>query len=95
MLKRLFILTNLHLKECSRKVVFVPTGDNVVKMSLPVSVLRQDVTSDDIWMTSVVDRYKNRPKDGVFDDMCVATFASQYLHQKMCFPCTKNYGKFF
>ena len=27
------MLTNMHLKKCSRKVVFLPVGDNVVKMS--------------------------------------------------------------
>ncbi|XP_057683515.1 uncharacterized protein LOC130910330 [Corythoichthys intestinalis] len=74
---------NLHLKECSRKVVFVPTGDNVVKMSLPLSVLKQkalshDLTSENIWMMSLVDRYKNRPDNAVFTDMCLATFASEY-----------------
>ena len=76
-------LTNMHLKECSRKVVFVPTGDNIVKMSLPLSVLRQkasshDLSTEEMWMTSFVDRYKNRPDDGVFNDMCLATFASEY-----------------
>lgn len=76
-------VANLHLKECSRKVVFVPTGDNVVKMSLPLNVLRQKVTSnelsaEDMWMTSYVDRYKNRPNDSVFNDMCLATFVSEY-----------------
>ncbi len=76
-------LTNMHLKECSRKVVFVPTGSNIVKMSLPLSVLKQkasshDLRTEDMWMTSIVDRYKNRPDDDVFDDMCMATFASEY-----------------
>nr|XP_057908359.1 uncharacterized protein LOC131104820 [Doryrhamphus excisus] len=76
-------LTNMHLKECSRKVVFVPTGDNVVKMSLPVSVLRQkaasaELTTEDMWMTSIVDRYKNRPNNNTFNDMCLAQFASEY-----------------
>ncbi|XP_057716041.1 uncharacterized protein LOC130931338 [Corythoichthys intestinalis] len=74
---------NLHLKECSRKVVFVPTGENVVKMSLPLSVLKKkaashDLTSQNMWMTSLVDRYKNRPDDAVFTDMCLATFVSEY-----------------
>lgn len=59
-------LTNMHLKECSRKVVFVPTGENIIKMILPLKVLRQkatshDLTTEDMWMTSIVDRYKNRP----------------------------------
>ncbi|XP_034537730.1 uncharacterized protein LOC117811513 isoform X3 [Notolabrus celidotus] len=78
------LVPSMHLKECSRKVVFVPTGENVVKMSLPLNVLKQKaassqgLTSEDMWMTSLVDRYRNRPDDSEFDDMCLATFASEY-----------------
>ena len=77
------LVQGLHLKECSRKVVFVPTGDNIVRMSLPVSVLREragteGVSADNMWMTSLVDRYRNRPESRVFNDMCMATFASEY-----------------
>ncbi|XP_029923306.1 uncharacterized protein LOC115370422 isoform X2 [Myripristis murdjan] len=76
-------LTNMHLKECSRKVVFVPTGSRIVRMSLPLSVLRQkaasgDLGEDEMWMTGIVDRYKNRPNSDVFANMCMATFASEY-----------------
>ncbi|XP_059198565.1 uncharacterized protein LOC131978809 [Centropristis striata] len=76
-------LTNMHLKECSRKVVFVPVGENTVRMSLPLSVLKQkasshDLTDEDMWMRSIVDRYKNRPKDSTFNDVCLATFGSEY-----------------
>uniref|UniRef100_A0A671UFX1 ATP-dependent DNA helicase n=1 Tax=Sparus aurata TaxID=8175 RepID=A0A671UFX1_SPAAU len=76
-------LTNMHLKECSRKVVFVPVGENTVRMSLPLSVLKQkasshDLTNEHMCMRSFVDRYKNRPKDTTFNDMCLATFASEY-----------------
>ncbi|XP_034553964.1 uncharacterized protein LOC117823040 isoform X1 [Notolabrus celidotus] len=78
------LVPSMHLKECSRKVVFVPTGENVVKMSLPLNVLKQKaassqgLTSEDMWMTSLVDRYRNRPDDSEFEDMCLATFASEY-----------------
>ena len=51
-------------------------------MSLPLSVLKQKVASKDLsteemWMTSLVDWYKSRPKDSVFNT-CMATFASEY-----------------
>lgn len=74
---------NLKLKQCSRKVVFIPTGDNLVKMSLPLKTIRQKATSkplttNDIWMTNIVDRYKNRPNNVSFNKMCLATFASDY-----------------
>ncbi|XP_061749313.1 uncharacterized protein LOC133547832 [Nerophis ophidion] len=76
-------LMSMHLKECSRKVVFIPTGNNIVRMSLPLSVLVQRASSEglrteNMWMTSVVERYKNRPDDDVFEDMCIATFCSEY-----------------
>ena len=79
-------LTNMHLKECSRKVMFIPTGDSSVRMSLPLSVLKQkassasshDLSAEDMWMTSIVDRYRNRPNDHVFSDMCLAAFVSEY-----------------
>nr|XP_061819798.1 uncharacterized protein LOC133608527 isoform X1 [Nerophis lumbriciformis] len=76
-------LMSMHLKECSRKVVFIPTGNNIVRMSLPLSVLLQRASSEglrseNMWMTSIVERYKNRPDSLVFEDMCIATFCSEY-----------------
>ncbi len=59
------------------------TEDSAVKLSLPLSVLKQkanskSLTTEEMWMTSFVDRYKNRPNDAIFSDMCLAIFASQY-----------------
>ncbi|XP_026187397.1 uncharacterized protein LOC113145179 [Mastacembelus armatus] len=70
--------TNMHLKECSRKVVFVPTGDNIYKLSKPISQITETMSSDDMWMTSLADRYKNRPNNADFNSMCMATFVSEY-----------------
>ncbi|XP_073671989.1 uncharacterized protein [Paramisgurnus dabryanus] len=76
-------LTNMKLKEGSRKVVFVPTGSNTVKMSLPLKIINKKVESaenenEEIWMKSITDRYRARPKTEHFTEMCLATFASQY-----------------
>uniref|UniRef100_A0A9J8C4U4 ATP-dependent DNA helicase n=1 Tax=Cyprinus carpio carpio TaxID=630221 RepID=A0A9J8C4U4_CYPCA len=76
-------LTNMHLKECSRHVQFIPTGEDTVRMSLPLSVIQnklqsQNLKSEEMWMTSFVDRYKNRPNQSIFEDMCLARFASEY-----------------
>lgn len=78
-------LTNMHLKECSRKVVFVSTGDNVVKMSLPLNVLRQkatshDLTTEDMWMTSIIDRYKNRKKEEKIQNHFIKALCSCFCH---------------
>ncbi|XP_062327719.1 uncharacterized protein LOC134028267 [Osmerus eperlanus] len=76
-------LTGMHLKECSRKVTFIPTGEHPMRMSLPLSVLRDRKQNDNnehntIWMTSVIDRYKHRPQSPLFQNMCLATFCSEY-----------------
>ncbi|XP_065139046.1 uncharacterized protein [Paramisgurnus dabryanus] len=75
-------LTGMHLKECSRKVQFIPIGTDPVKMSLPLRVLQakheQSGENSTIWMKSLVDRYKSRPKTQTFDVMCIASFCSEY-----------------
>ena len=76
-------LTHMSLKTCSRLVQFVPTGKNTIKINRPLRVLKQmadsnSLTTDNMWMTGFVDRYKNRPNDAVFNNMCLATFASEY-----------------
>ncbi|CAJ1060221.1 uncharacterized protein LOC121898666 isoform X1 [Xyrichtys novacula] len=73
-------LSNMHLKECSRKVVFVPTGDNVVRISKPLTVLKDMAaeSTEQMWMINFVDRYKNRPRDHIFEAMCLVHFAAEY-----------------
>ncbi|XP_076872152.1 uncharacterized protein LOC143522233 [Brachyhypopomus gauderio] len=75
-------LSNMKLKEASRKVQFVPTCD-AIRMSLPLNVIQRkaeclDEDSENIWMNSITDRYKGRPKSKDFEEMCLATFASEY-----------------
>ncbi|XP_055084862.1 LOW QUALITY PROTEIN: uncharacterized protein LOC117386060, partial [Periophthalmus magnuspinnatus] len=70
-------VTNMHLKEFSRKVTFVPTGNNIVRMSKPIGEI-DDEMGEDIWMTNTIDRYLSRPNDNTFNDMCIATFVSEY-----------------
>ena len=71
---------NLRLKEGSRKVEFIPVGENPVRMSFPLSVIQRKCDEDDdiIWMTSRIDRYKARPETYEFEAMCLATFCSDY-----------------
>ncbi|XP_026113641.1 LOW QUALITY PROTEIN: uncharacterized protein LOC113092282 [Carassius auratus] len=76
-------LTNMRLKEGSRKVVFIPTGINTVKMTLPLNIInkkaeKEEIDNDEIWMKSITDRYRARPKTQEFTGMCLASFASEY-----------------
>jgi len=70
----------LRLKESSRKVQFIPVGDNPVRMSLPLAVIQKKSPDDssDIWMTSLLDKYKGRPNTDEFEYICLATFCSEY-----------------
>ncbi|KAI4806456.1 hypothetical protein KUCAC02_017281 [Chaenocephalus aceratus] len=67
----------IHMKKCSRGVIFIPTDDNPVKMSLPMSRL-ENKTSEcpNVWMTSLTDRYKARPETPEYEEMCLADFAA-------------------
>ncbi len=70
---------NLRLKEGSRKVEFIPVGENPTRMSKPLSVIQSTCDEDDnIWMTSRSDRYLARPNTDKFETMCLATFCSDY-----------------
>ncbi|XP_071150937.1 uncharacterized protein, partial [Mytilus edulis] len=70
----------LHLKESSRKVQFLPVGNNPVKMSLPLNIIQMKANQldDSIWMHSLYDRYKARPLSSEFDIICYASFSSEY-----------------
>ncbi|XP_062614203.1 uncharacterized protein LOC134275940 [Saccostrea cucullata] len=81
---------NLKMKECSRKVVFVPVGENPTRLTKPLSQLKRKHSlgddehdennddEDDIWMTNIVERYANRPNKTVFQNMCLAEFCSEF-----------------
>ena len=71
---------SIKLKDSSRQVTFVST-DNNARMSKPLAQIQANKktnTGDDIWMTSLEDRYKARPQTPEFDIMSQAQFASEY-----------------
>lgn len=80
---------NLRMKEASRKVIFIPVGDNPTRMTKPLSQMKKthhearncedgDEDDDEIWMTNIIERYENRPNIKDFDNMCLAEFCSNY-----------------
>ncbi|XP_025759938.1 uncharacterized protein LOC109197979 isoform X1 [Oreochromis niloticus] len=57
--------------------IFIPTDDNPVKMSRPLSVLDNTTPeSSNVWMTSLNDKYKARPETPEYEEMCMADFAA-------------------
>ncbi|KAL1277144.1 hypothetical protein QQF64_023817 [Cirrhinus molitorella] len=70
---------SLKLKSSSRAVIFIPTDDNAVKMSLPMKYLQSmDDDVENVWMTGLPEKYKARPNRPEFQNMCMAEFASEY-----------------
>ena len=90
----------LKLKECSRKVEYIPAGPNPIRISLPLKIIqnRTDDDEENIWMTSKVDRYKARPDGSKFDNLCLASFCSEYriltTSQMDASRCKKNINVF-
>nr|XP_034334797.1 uncharacterized protein LOC117691964 [Crassostrea gigas] len=100
---------NLKMKECSRKVVFVPVGENPTRLSKPLFQIKQkthkekeeaneegnEEDEENIWMTNIVERYENRPNKTMFHDMCLAEFCSEYrVLAKSQVPKTPNENVF-
>lgn len=70
---------SLPLKKCSRSVVFLQTDEDGVRMSLPMSRLRDlPDGEEDVWMCGLPIKYLHRPATPLFDNMCLAIFASQF-----------------
>lgn len=98
---------NLKMKECSRKVVFVPVGENPTRLSKPLSQLKNEKTKqknekddedheeEDIWMTNIIERYESRPNKPLFQNMCLAEFCSEFrVLAKSHVPITHNENVF-
>eukprot|EP00105_Crassostrea_gigas_P011512 XP_011427210.1 PREDICTED: uncharacterized protein LOC105328139 [Crassostrea gigas] len=97
---------NLKMKECSRKVVFIPVGDNPTRLTKPLSQIKRTRTTkddqndeedddEDIWMTNIVERYENRPNKPLFQTMCLAEFCSEFrVLAKSQVPKTQNENVF-
>ena len=87
-------MCNLHLKECSRTVVYLPVDENATRISLPLARIeakaKKNEGDDDIWFKNIVDRYQARPDGVEFDNMCLAQFASEY---RMVYGQTNSQNK--
>ena len=76
------------LKQVSRKVVFINTAAKEDRVSLlkPINQIQDmDDDSEDIYQTSLIDRYAARPVQ--LNNMCLAEFAANYTtrsSQELC-----------
>ena len=72
-------ILSMPLKQMSRKVVFINTAakeDRVSLLKLINQIQDMDEDSEDIYQTSLIDRYVARPDQ--LNNMCLAEFAANY-----------------
>ena len=73
----IYRVCSMHLRDCTRQVVFVQTDPDGQRISLPLNVLRNE-QPDRIWMSNALDKYYARPNVTKFKMMCLATFMSKF-----------------
>ena len=70
---------SLPLKKCTRSVIFIQTDEDGMKMSHPMSRLKNMAADEeDVWMSGLPEKYAQRPDTPEFNYMCLAEFASEY-----------------
>lgn len=78
-MEAVYRVTGMHMKQCSRQVVFIPTDPDCQRLSMPLHEMRnKQEDTDNIWLSNLVDKYLERPEQ--LRDICLATFASEYRY---------------
>ena len=75
----IYLTCSMPLKNSTRNVVFIQTSEDGQKISLPLKQLQENVgKSDQVWMTTQIDKYVGRPRTPEYNDICMATFFSKH-----------------
>jgi hypothetical protein len=74
-----YLVCSMPLRNSSRKVMFLQTDLNGQKISLPLEHLQANAgDSEQVWMTTQIEKYIGRPNTPKYNDMCMATFFSSH-----------------
>ena len=75
----IYLICSMPLKNSSRKVMCLQTDVNGQKISLPLSDLQANAgKSEQVWKTTQIEKYINRPSTPKYNSMCMATFFSNH-----------------
>ena len=75
----IYLTCSMPLKNSTRNVVFLQTSEDGQKISLPLKQLQENAgKSDQVWMTTQIDKYVGRPRTPEYNNMCMATFFSKH-----------------
>ncbi|KAJ8019387.1 hypothetical protein HOLleu_42048 [Holothuria leucospilota] len=84
-------ISGMHMKQCSRQVIFIPIDPDNHRLSLPLSQLqKREEDSEEVWLPNLIDKYLQRPLNDTFRTMCLATFASDYRYSSTTQPREKR-----
>ncbi|XP_072046834.1 uncharacterized protein [Amphiura filiformis] len=75
----IYLVCSMPLKKSTRNIIFLQTDMNGQKLSLPLNQLQENAgKSEQVWMTSQIEKYIGRPKTAKYNNMCMATFFSSH-----------------
>ncbi|XP_072042907.1 uncharacterized protein [Amphiura filiformis] len=75
----IYLVCSMPLRNSTRNVIFLQTDLEGQKISLPLQQLQANAgKSDQVWMTSQIEKYIGRPNTPKYNDMCMATFFSTH-----------------
>ncbi len=75
----IYLVCSMPLKQSSRNVVFVQTDVHGQKISLPLRQLQENAgNSEEVWMTSQIEKYIGRPRTARYKNMSMAKFYSTH-----------------
>jgi hypothetical protein len=75
----IYLICSMPLRKSTRKVIFLQTGLDGQRISLPLRQLQANAdNSEQVWMSTHIDKYLARPNTAKYNNMCMATFFSSH-----------------
>ncbi|KAJ8042542.1 hypothetical protein HOLleu_13624 [Holothuria leucospilota] len=67
-MESVYRISGMHMKQCSRQVIFIPIDPDNHRLSLPLSQLqKREEDSEEVWLPNLIDKYLQRPLNDTFN----------------------------
>ncbi|XP_072023189.1 uncharacterized protein [Amphiura filiformis] len=74
-----YLICSMPLRNSTRKVMFLQTALDGQRISLPLTQLQANAgNSEQVWQTTQIEKYLDRPSTQKYNNMCMATFYSTH-----------------
>ncbi|XP_072047334.1 uncharacterized protein [Amphiura filiformis] len=75
----IYLICSMPLRNSTRKVMFLQTALDGQRISLPLKQLQENAgNSEQVWQTTQIEKYLDRPSTPKYNNMCMATFYSTH-----------------